>query len=371
MAKSLLSKINKKNKAQLFTLDVLLALVPLVIIIAVSANAFTGVASQMQTYISTYSMQRATDNAADTLIKTPGIPKNWEFYDSSNITMIGMAAWIEATNAIIPNYIDMWKYSILNTTNPKNNNKTFLEEMIGTSRFNVSMKVHNLSAYNLSGFTVPSYGSSVPANASEIFVSERIAIADNLLAITASSPYALAINNTGGGQNSRCFLSEFALSQADIDNTNYWIFINFTGTPSFGFSINEHGGADEVCRNGAPNCNTILDTNNFPGPNFDGGGSFPGYTWDNQRSCSGADKNITYYVKNYTNRYEIWASVPSSWLVTGYQEFYLWVSGYTSIETGWYATAPTWVTREQLEQYFRSTIPLDDVPVKITLKVWR
>jgi len=58
-----------KSKAQLFTLDLLIALIPLTIIIGVSANAFAGISSQQQWYSYFYEMQRVGNDALDVITK--------------------------------------------------------------------------------------------------------------------------------------------------------------------------------------------------------------------------------------------------------------------------------------------------------------
>jgi len=58
-----------KNNAQLFTLDLLIALIPLTIIIGLSANVISGIGTQQQQYSYYYDIQRVADDALDTLTK--------------------------------------------------------------------------------------------------------------------------------------------------------------------------------------------------------------------------------------------------------------------------------------------------------------
>src|SRR3990172_8291824 len=82
----MVSKIFLGNdKGQLLTLDLLLSLVPLVLVLGISANAMSGVTTQIQDYIYGYDMQRVVDDAAYILVKTPGKPGNWTGNSSPNI----------------------------------------------------------------------------------------------------------------------------------------------------------------------------------------------------------------------------------------------------------------------------------------------
>ena len=67
-------------KGQAFSLDVMMALVIITVIIGVSANAMDMVSYKAQDYSSRFSLERATVDAADILIKSPGSPDEWEKY---------------------------------------------------------------------------------------------------------------------------------------------------------------------------------------------------------------------------------------------------------------------------------------------------
>lgn len=90
------------NKAQLFTLDLLLALVPLTLVLGMSATAMGGVVTQIQEYVYFYSMQRQVSDAADVLIKTPGVPPNWNATIAP--TTIGLVDY--SCNRTAPNLLD-------------------------------------------------------------------------------------------------------------------------------------------------------------------------------------------------------------------------------------------------------------------------
>ncbi len=360
------------NKAQLFTLDLLLALVSLTLVLGMSANAIVGVTTQIQEYSTTYAFYVRTNDALDVLVKTSGVPVDWE--DSGNISLVGLAAWDISNNKPISNYIDAWKYYSLNSSD--------LVNLLGTSNYNLSIYIYNMSSYNISNFSLPNYGAPVPDNATEIISAERIALIDNLLAIKSASPNGLTnINNTehGGGATETCDSGEDSLflTQAEIDTMQFWFYMTFTPSPKTMMVQFNRGCAKD-------NCNQILDTQDFPiknkfniWPTSDGwtnktknyagpgveckdGGSTEVEYWTNVSDLDEDNETFTMYVK-----------VPKEFLVPGYQEVYVWLNGPTTMEAGWIADAPQTVTREQLEAYFEGIYQLDDIPIKLVLKVWK
>ncbi|MFQ5976279.1 MAG: hypothetical protein ACE5J5_08200, partial [Candidatus Hydrothermarchaeales archaeon] len=112
-----------KRRGQLFAIDLLLALVPLTIMLGMSANAFSGVALQVQDYANIYSLHRKTNDAADILIKSPGTPLNW----SSTVppTVSGLAYYDNSTGTSYTNRIYFPKIPALNTAD--------IENLTGTS----------------------------------------------------------------------------------------------------------------------------------------------------------------------------------------------------------------------------------------------
>lgn len=354
------------TKAQLFTLDLLLALVPLTIALGMSANAMSGVATQVQDYADTYSDRRIANDAMDALVKTAGVPVDWES-NISSIQMVGVAAWDRDNNKVISNYVDAWKLYLLNNSNvtPK------LEQLFGTTNYNLTLFVHNISAYNISNFTLPSVGLPVPSNASEIIAVERILVTDNLLRIRGRAPEGLiGINNSkrqdggGGGAMTRCIDSELTLSNAEIQNTNFWFYMNFTPSPKT-MRVRFNQGCERQ-----PKCNQILSSRDFPiATTFT---TLPGWNYVEQDDCAGGGvtQNVSYWVEKTGDTWVMYVKVPSGWLVADTQVIYIWLNGATTFESGWIAYAPVEVTIEQLEDYFRSEIPLDDVPCKLLLRVW-
>jgi hypothetical protein len=119
------------DSGQLLTLDLLLSLVPIVLILGISANAMTGVVNQMQDYVFGYDLQRVVDDAADVLVKTAGDPPNWT--KSSPPSIIGLSQYNNTgSDEVKTFYLDYDKIlaldDIFNSTMPallSNNSTSF------------------------------------------------------------------------------------------------------------------------------------------------------------------------------------------------------------------------------------------------------
>ena len=97
----------KDNRAQIFSLDVLLALIIITVILGISADAMDMVSYKAQDYSSRLSLEKVTSDAADTLIKSSGSPDKWEEYEISGSTVPGLAKKEE--NRTVPNTLSFVK----------------------------------------------------------------------------------------------------------------------------------------------------------------------------------------------------------------------------------------------------------------------
>lgn len=154
------------RKGQLLTLDLLLALVPLTIILGMSASAIGGAVNQVQEYSFFYSMQRQTADAADVLVKTPGVPPNW---NSSNLPSIVGLANYSALNKTNQHYLDSNKISALDTLH-----LTYIPKLVGNVTY------YNLSLRGLTNVSISrSWSNGSKSSASNIIIVERTAYLSN------------------------------------------------------------------------------------------------------------------------------------------------------------------------------------------------
>lgn len=101
-----------RERGQVFTLDMLFALILVAAFISVSGQAYELAASQTRSYSTRYSLERIANDAADVLVKTSGDPRDWE-NDLDNLRVPGLAVPKKNSSNSIANSIEMEKIAWL------------------------------------------------------------------------------------------------------------------------------------------------------------------------------------------------------------------------------------------------------------------
>lgn len=98
-----------KEQGQVFTLDMLFALILVASFVAVSGQALEMASNQGRSYSTRYSLEMVVNDAADVLVKTSGSPIDWE-NQLKSLETLGFAK-VGDDNRPVPNYIDSSKLS--------------------------------------------------------------------------------------------------------------------------------------------------------------------------------------------------------------------------------------------------------------------
>jgi hypothetical protein len=269
------------DRGQLLTLDLLLSLVPLVLVLGISANAMSGAVTQIQEYSTAYDDQRMLQDAADTLLKSPGEPPEWDGttlkpevmglvqHYPDGVRYENKLSPATGKNVVIPELA--WSEIISHTMyHQKFNflispgNESNLYNLTGTT--NTYLTIKNISA----GETVnEAIGNPPPVNASQIYQVERVALheyvptdADNITTIilyqrlvTPADWSDPDICTDNGGGNYNCTLENTLKINFTIPNTeflgdcfnitgNFTPYGPFNGTFTFNASQLETNGED-------------------------------------------------------------------------------------------------------------------------------
>ncbi|MFQ6136817.1 MAG: hypothetical protein ACE5PM_06525 [Candidatus Hydrothermarchaeales archaeon] len=206
------------RRAQLFTLDLLLALVPLTIMLGMSANAMAGVTTQIQEYAYGYSMKRVTNDAADVLVKTAGEPPTWN--SSNTPTTVGLALYEE--NASTTNILDSDKV--------KDMSSTYLTNLLPNFQY------YNLSITSLEDPTFStSWTSGTRTNVSDIVVAERRALLEiekleDAIHYKAYGGYTATSACTTGCATYEIYEMSFSVEPGDLSYYKYWFVANRNDT---------------------------------------------------------------------------------------------------------------------------------------------
>lgn len=158
----------KDNKAQIFSLDVMLALIIVTVILGISADAMDMVSYKSQDYSSRLSLERTTVDAADILIKSSGSPDKWEYDGFSEDTIPGLAK--KEANQTIPNTLSLEKILKL-----KSNYNQLMYGNILPYGLNSSMVIYPINS-SLDPLVV--MNNTVPKSACEVAVANRTVLCD-------------------------------------------------------------------------------------------------------------------------------------------------------------------------------------------------
>lgn len=112
---------------QLFTIDAMFALLLITVLIGISASAMDIAGNKIHFYSSEQSLQRVAVDSADILIKTPGVPENWETLKTVTRVTPGLAELQIGTKMTLGNTLSFKKVARLKE------NPYLLEKMFPTA----------------------------------------------------------------------------------------------------------------------------------------------------------------------------------------------------------------------------------------------
>ena len=153
----------KDDEGQIFSLDVMMALIIITVILGVSADAMDMISYKSQDYSSRLSLERVTTDAADMLIKSSGSPDKWEDYEFSGDMVPGLAK--KEAGQTVPNTLSLIKILKL-----KSNYNQLMHGRILPDGVNSSMIIYPL---NPSLDPIMVMNNTVPESACEVAVANR------------------------------------------------------------------------------------------------------------------------------------------------------------------------------------------------------
>jgi len=129
------------NRGQVFTLDMLFALILIALVVGCSGQAFELATKKTGDYSTRYSLERVANDASDVLAKTVGKPYNWE-EDITMLETLGLSEFDEFTGKALQNTLDVGKLGQLKISCKSNNwdpskpeVKAMMDFFGGTSNF--------------------------------------------------------------------------------------------------------------------------------------------------------------------------------------------------------------------------------------------
>jgi hypothetical protein len=170
------------QRGQVFTLDMLFALILVTLIIGCSGQALEQITVRAESYSNRFSLERVANDAADVLVKTVGIPYNWE-ENFRTLETLGLTEMDEFTGKPLQNNLKFWKLAQLKTLckstnwNPSKPEVNAAMEFFGGSS-NFEIRVMDMATDNVLWDIWPGWdiGSSGVENSLEVAVVRRAVI---------------------------------------------------------------------------------------------------------------------------------------------------------------------------------------------------
>jgi hypothetical protein len=223
----------RDDKAQLLTLDLLLSLIPIVLVLGISANTMTGVVNQIQGYVYNYEMQHIVDDAADILVKTPGDPPDWSWLSAAPPSILGLAQYNTlGVNDTKTYYLETSKFlgldQMFNTTMPPllANDSTLFDYI----RLSFKGASENTTGVEFN-WTIGDR-----TNASNIYFARRVTLVKLQDMITewldiSHEGQVLACYQGSTGNQPAIYYYEFNLTALELSTFDYWIYAESDDPP--------------------------------------------------------------------------------------------------------------------------------------------
>jgi len=234
------------NRGQVFTLDMIYALIIVALIIGCSGKAFEMAVNRTDSYSARYSLERTANDAADVLVKTLGRPVNWE-ENTETLETPGFAEENEGNP--VPNTISLMKFGQLRRLTNSDNwvapaNASAVEAIKklfgGSEDFEIRILDENGNElwHAFPGW-VPGENSGAE-NSLEVAVVRRLVAVKYGSAIEADSG-RIAARAPGGDKIEENL--EFEIYPGELDAFDWYIVVAGDGNPNLSMTVNDNKSA--------------------------------------------------------------------------------------------------------------------------------
>ena len=211
--------IKRDSRGYMFSLDLLLALIPITIMLGMVAGDMDNMMYQVQDTVFRGSMDRVAFDTMNTLLETSGTPTNWE--ETGNPSVAGLATY-DSAQGPVEGTIDTAKLAKLKDSDISN--------IIG-SNYGFFLNITTADGKT----KIRSFG-NFSASAQDRVRVERVALYSYLEVVSS----AKNLMRYKGNEN-RTYTSPpdpFSTDQEDLEIFDYWVIVKNTGYDSATVSIN-------------------------------------------------------------------------------------------------------------------------------------
>lgn len=211
--------IKRDSRGYMFSLDLLLALIPITIVLGMVAGDIDNMMYQVQDTVFRGSMDRVAFDTMNTLLETSGTPTNWE--ETGNPSVVGLATY-DSSQGPVEGTIDTAKLTNLKDSDISNIIGPDYGFFLNITTADGKTKIKSFGTFNDS--------------AQDRVRVERVALY-SYLDVVSSAKNLMRFR----GNENRTYTSPpnpFSTDQEDLEIFDYWVIVKNTGYDSATVSIN-------------------------------------------------------------------------------------------------------------------------------------
>ncbi len=197
--------ISGDSRGQLFSLDLLFALIPLVLVLGIVASDMDNIMYLVEDTVFHGSTDRVAADTVNALLETSGTPPTWEQNNASN-RIVGLAPYDNATNRTVEGKISTSKLSTLTANDVQN--------LVG-DKYDYFMNVSTINddgTYNTSLKVLGTYNNTV----NDIVRVEKVALSYKYETVTS-------LTNVMYTGQTRTYTTSFQTNYFYNQSYNYWV----------------------------------------------------------------------------------------------------------------------------------------------------
>ncbi len=211
--------LRKDSDGQIFSIDLLLALIPLVLIIGLAATSMDNMLYLVQGTVFQSSTERVAGDTVNTLIETSGTPYNWELLND-NSSVVGLAKYDTNKKIPIQNYLSPYK---LNALQPED-----VQNLLGPE-YGFYMNITRADNKVVTIRTLGTYNNS----AQNIIKVERLVVTSSL---QLEASLEGLIRATG---QPKTYTTTFPTNNIYVQSYDYWVIVINRGYDSASVDVND------------------------------------------------------------------------------------------------------------------------------------
>ncbi|MGZ7118806.1 MAG: hypothetical protein ACXVH2_03795 [Methanobacterium sp.] len=209
--------LRKDSDGQIFSIDLLLALIPIALLLGMAASDMDNMFYLVQGTIFQSSTERVATDTVNTLVETSGSPYNWE--TNGSLSVVGLAKYDTNKNMSVENYLSPYK---LNALQPQH-----IQNLLGPEYgFYFNLSRADNKAISLK--TIGNYNNS----AQNIVKVERLVVTSNL---QLEASLEGLIRATG---QPRTYTTTFQSNNVTVGAYDYWVLVINRGYDSASVDVN-------------------------------------------------------------------------------------------------------------------------------------